>query len=196
VKSDKIGHVMRLPEEYEVFDFSSGYDPEWLSDFVKSSGWGVGGYNEKRSGMYLAPHFGNRRNVHMGIDIWAPAGEPVFAVLDGEVAYSANHAEKGNYGATVVLKHRFRSEVLYALYGHLALKSLEQSMPGKKVNAGEVVGWLGDEKENGSWPTHLHYQLSIKDPGEADMPGVVAEEERDEALKLYPDPRILLGKIY
>jgi peptidoglycan LD-endopeptidase LytH len=188
--------VISLPDDYKVLDFSAGYDPEKMSEFVKNGGRGVGGYNEKRPGMYLAPHFGNRRNVHMGIDFWAPAGEPVYAVLDGEVVYTHNHADDGNYGAAVVLKHQFRDEEFYALYGHLSLKSLEESVPGKKVKAGDIVGWLGDKTENGNWPPHLHYQLSTIDPGEADMPGVVAEEEREAALKIYPDPRVILGPVY
>ena len=188
--------VMDLPDKYEVFEFTSGYDPQKMTEFVRNGGWGVGGYNEKRVNMYLAPHFGNRRNIHMGIDIWAKPGEPVFAVLDGVIAYTANHDDDGNYGATVVLRHQYEGKSLFALYGHLALNSLNKSQPGERVKAGEIIGWLGDESENGHWPPHLHYQLCLQDPGEADMPGVVSEQERDKALKLFPDPRIILGNIY
>lgn len=188
--------VMNLPDEYEIFDFYSGYDPDWMTRFVNSGGWGVGGYNEKRGNMYLAPQYQKKRNIHMGIDIWAPAGEPVYAVLDSKVAYTANHDQDGNYGATVVLQHTFNGHELFALYGHLSLMSLEKSPPGKEVKAGDVIGWLGSEAENGNWPPHLHYQLGSRDPGEADMPGVVSESDRGKAVLLYPDPRMILGKIY
>jgi peptidoglycan LD-endopeptidase LytH len=188
--------VMDLPDEYEVFEFTSAYDPKKMAEFVEKGGWGVGGYNEKRSGMYLAPQYENRRNIHMGIDVWAKAGEPVFSVLDGEVAYTANHDQDGNYGATVVLKHTYEGKNFFALYGHLSLESLKRSQPGERVKAGDIIGWLGDESENGNWPPHLHYQLSWKDPREADMPGVVSDEEREKALEIYPDPRIILGNIY
>ncbi len=188
--------VMNLPDDYEVFDFSEGYDPDQMAQFVKSGGWGVGGYNEKRKNMYLAPQYENRRNIHMGIDIWAKAGEPVYSPLDGVVAYIANHAQEGNYGGTLVLKHKIDGVSYFALYGHLSPKSISHLRQGQKVTAGEIVGELGDESENGNWPPHLHYQISIQDPGEADMPGVVSEEEYEEALKLYPDPRILIGDIY
>lgn len=187
---------MNLPDDYTVFDFSNGYDPQKMTRFVEGGGWGVGGYNEKRGNMYLAPQYESRRNIHMGIDIWAKAGEPVFAALDGEVAYTENHDQDGNYGATIVLKHQIEGEYIFALYGHLALKSLDHSKVGKRVKAGEILGWLGDETENGNWPPHLHYQISKKDPGEADMPGVVSDDEREEAIKLYPDPRLILGDIY
>lgn len=192
----KVSPVMNLPDEFEVFDFSNGYDPEVMSRFVQSGGWGVGGYSEKRENMYLAPQYESRRNIHMGIDIWAAAGEPVFAPIAGEIAYLANHDQEGNYGGTLVLKHTLNGEIYFALYGHLSPESISHLKPGMKVEAGEKVGELGAEEENGNWPPHLHYQISIEDPGEADMPGVVSDEEHEEALKVYPDPRILLGEIY
>lgn len=192
----KVHPVMDLPEEYEIFDFSNGYDPQIMSRFVENGGWGIGGYSEKRQKMYLAPQYENRRNIHMGIDIWAAAGEPVYAPLEGEVAYIADHNQDGNYGGTLVLKHKVNGQIYYALYGHLSPDSILHLTPGQEVEEGEKVGELGDEKENGNWPPHLHYQISIKDPGEADMPGVVSDEEHEEALEIYPDPRILLGEIY
>jgi peptidoglycan LD-endopeptidase LytH len=188
--------VMDLPDKYEIFEFTSGYDPVEMAEFVNRGGWGVGGYNEKRGNMYLAPQYKSRRNIHMGIDIWAPAGEPVYAVLNGEVVYTANHAQEGNYGGTIVLRHKIEGEEIFALHGHLSVNSLERSKEGHEVKAGDIIGWLGDASENGNWPPHLHYQLSRKDPGEADMPGVVSEKERSEALKIYPDPRTVLGSIY
>jgi len=196
MKESKTHPVMNLPDNYEVFDFSEGYDPEKMAQFVKNGGWGVGGYSEKRQNMYVAPQYENRRNIHMGIDVWAAAGEPVFAPLPGEVAYLANHNQDGNYGGTLVLKHLVDGTTYFALYGHLSPASLSHLKPGQKVQAGEKVGELGNEEENGNWPPHLHYQVSIEDPGEADMPGVVSDEEHKEALKIYPDPRILLGEIY
>jgi len=196
MKKTKAHPVMNLPDDYKVFDFSEGYDPNQMAQFVKSGGWGVGGYSEKRKNMYLAPQYENRRNIHMGVDIWAKAGEPVFSPLEGVVAYVANHAQEGNYGGTLVLKHHVDSTAYFALYGHLSPGSLLDLKPGQKVDVGEKVGELGSELENGNWPPHLHYQVSIEDPGEADMPGVVSDEEHVEALKIYPDPRILIGDIY
>lgn len=196
IKKKSVYPVMKLPAEYQKFDFRQNYSPEIMTDFTRSGGWGVGGYLEKRADMYLAPQYGNRRNIHMGIDIWAREGEPVFSPLDGKIAYKAYHGEDGNYGGTIVLKHQFEGRELFALYGHLSKKSLKLNDEGVDVEAGDVIGWLGGPDENGSWPPHLHYQISIKDPGEADMPGVVAEEEVDEAAKIYPDPRIILGAVY
>ena len=170
--------------------FQDGFDPALLKD-----GWAIGGYNVKRKGMYTAPQYGNKRNVHMGIDIWAPAGEPVLAPCHGRVLYTANHNQTGNYGGTVVLIHEGDGDPIYALYGHLSLSSLDQSPPGRVVEAGSVVGWLGVPSENGNWHPHLHYQLSRVDPGEADMPGVVSDEFRDRATSIYPDPQQVIGRL-
>lgn len=183
--------VMKPPfNDVPRVNLSKGFDRSLLKE-----GWGIGGYNEKRPNMYIAPQYKNERNIHMGIDIWAPAGEPVFAPLDGIVAYTENHNEEGNYGGTIVLKHSKSGKDLYALYGHLSLRSLQQCKPGQHVKAGEIIGWLGDESENGNWLPHLHYQLSWNDPKEADMPGVVSEKERNRALLIYPDPERVIGNL-
>jgi peptidoglycan LD-endopeptidase LytH len=185
------GPVMKPPfKDIPEIDLSKGFDPSMLKD-----DWGIGGYNEFRPNMYIAPQYRNVRNIHMGIDIWAPAGEPVFSPLDGEVAYTENHNEEGNYGATIVLKHSLGGKNLYALCGHLSLKSLQLSAEGKIVRAGELIGWLGTEQENGNWIPHLHYQLSWTDPGKADMPGVVSKKHHKNALRVYPDPQEVLGPL-
>ncbi|MCC5941424.1 MAG: peptidoglycan DD-metalloendopeptidase family protein [Balneolaceae bacterium] len=188
--------VMIFPDDYEVFDFSKGYDPKQVQQFIENGKRAVGGYLERRRNMYLAPQYQNKRNIHMGIDFWAPAGEAVYAAFPGEVVYVRNNAETGNYGPTVVLKQAAGENELFALYGHLSVKSLEYSKPGKIVEPGDIVGWLGTYKENGEWPPHLHYQLSINDPEEADMPGVVSPEEAEKASSIYPDPRNFIGPIY
>lgn len=188
--------VMDLPEDVKKIDLQSGFDRESLKAFIESGGWGVGGYLETRKIMYLSPQYENRRNIHMGIDIWAVAGEPVYSVLKGEMMYKGYHKQEGNYGGTLVLKHIVEGQDLYALYGHLSKESFLNAEIGKKCTAGEEIGQLGNESENGNWPPHLHYQLSIEDPGEADMPGVVDKKNLINARETYPDPRIMLGDIY
>ena len=188
--------IMKIPDHCKVLDLTQNYDPVALQNYVDNGGWGIGGYMENRKEMYTAPHFGNRRKVHMGIDVWATAGEPVFSPLDGKLVYKQYHEDPGNYGGTIVLAMNFEGETFYALYGHLSRDSVEKAEIGKEIRAGEEIGRLGDFDENGNWPPHLHFQISVKDPGEADMPGVVAEEETESASIIYPDPRNILGPIY
>ena len=59
-----------------------------------------------------------------------------------------------------------------------------------------MICWMGDKDENGGWDPHLHFQLSLIEPETHDMPGVVSPEDREQALRDYPDPRLVLGPIY
>jgi|AntRauTorcE11897_2_1112592.scaffolds.fasta_scaffold03315_2 murein DD-endopeptidase MepM/ murein hydrolase activator NlpD len=180
------------PQEMKVLDLSDGMDEEYIRSFE----WGIGKYNEKRQGMYTASQFGGTRNIHMGIDIWTQEGRPVFSFYDGTVIYKNNNDRPGDYGPTLVLKHQLEFITYYALYGHLSEMTLQNIEEGEEVKMGQQIGTLGTENENGDWPPHLHFQLSNRDPGQADMPGVVAEEEHEEALDIYPDPRKVLGPLY
>lgn len=187
--------VMSYPEDPDhryVFDFSNGYNPE----YIRQKEWGIGKYNEKRTNMYVAPQYNNERNIHIGIDIWAKAGEPVSSFYDGVVAYKRDNNQEGNYGPTIILRYEFGDTKLFALYGHLSRASLQMVSLGEIVKKGQRIGELGEEHINGGWIPHLHFQLSIEDPGEADMPGVVSAEDREQALQIYPDPRIVLGDLY
>ncbi|NBB76760.1 MAG: hypothetical protein GVY02_05215, partial [Bacteroidetes bacterium] len=67
--------VMDLPAEYRVLELSESdsYNSGQINELIESGEWAVGGYLENRTNMYLAPQYENRRNIHMGVDIWAPA---------------------------------------------------------------------------------------------------------------------------
>jgi peptidoglycan LD-endopeptidase LytH len=184
--------VIKLPQQYTVFDFRNGYDDEEIQQVT----WGVGRYNERRRNMYTAPQYENRRFIHMGIDIWTPVHEQVYAVWDGVVEYKADLNQPGNYGPVIVLKHSFDDVHLYALHGHLTRSSIKKVEIGEQVKRGDMFARVGDFEENGNWEPHLHYQLSYRDPGKSDMPGVVSEEDLNESLNIYPDPRIVLGSLY
>ena len=66
----------------------------------------------------------------------------------------------------------------------------------QKIYSGEILAYVGNEKENGGWPPHVHFQLSLIKPEECNLPGVVSDEHHNLALKVFPDPRLVLGKIY
>jgi murein DD-endopeptidase MepM/ murein hydrolase activator NlpD len=187
--------VIHLPENYEIFDFTLGYDPFR----ALKSPFGIGRYNEKRAGMYSSEIFlssGEPRNIHVGIDIGAPVGTDIHSFADGEIFLSGYNGAEGDYGFTLITKHSFSGVDLYALYGHLSKASVANKAQGQKISAGEVIAWVGDKHENGGWNPHLHFQLSYLRPEKCDMPGVVAEKDREKALRQYPDPRLVLGNIY
>lgn len=184
--------VIDLPASYEVYDFTRGYDPKrsMLSEY------GIGRYNEERQGMYTTELFAGERNIHMGIDVAAPVGTPVRSFFEGEVYLFAYNAAPGDYGHTLITKHVLNGTEVYALYGHLSAASTRDKTVGSKVRSGDVIAWVGDKHENGGWNPHLHFQLSLTRPHVCDMPGAVAAKDREAALKIYPDPRLVLGPLY
>jgi murein DD-endopeptidase MepM/ murein hydrolase activator NlpD len=185
--------VIHLPAEYEVFDFTRGYDPFR----PMKSPYGIGRYNEKRKDVYTTGLFtAGARDIHVGIDIAAPVGTPIHAFADGEIHLQGYNGAAGDYGYTIITRHRFDGIDLYALFGHLDARSITLRSDGDAFHAGDVLAYVGDRHENGGWNPHLHFQLSYERPIKPDLPGVVSEADRERALEIYPDPRLVLGPLY
>lgn len=185
--------VIELPAHYSVFDFSHGPIPEKM---IEESVFGIGKYNEKRPDIYTSSLFSAKRNIHMGIDIFAPVNTPIHAFSDGEIFLFGYNGGDLDYGYTLVTQHSVDGAALYSLYGHLSEMSLKGKKEKQKIVRGEVIAWIGDRRENGGWFPHLHFQLSYEKPDKPDMPGVVAEDDLPGALVKYPDPRLVLGPLY
>ena len=236
--SDRFHPVVRIGKTYRVLDLSAGYNPSSISLDPPS----IGKWNERRSNMYTTTLFEGRRNIHMGLDFWVPAGTPVCSFADGEILFFRDNSRPGDYGPTIVTRHRLPRNlpvfggavhdktlqkdqkmennaysvdniasqtgqilpemdgpdfaILYALFGHLDRKSLERFKPGDPLSAGQQIGQVGEEHENGGWAPHLHLQFSIVRPDKPDMPGVVSDDAHQKALRIYPDPQLLLGRFY
>ena len=185
--------VMELGDNYEVYDFSKGYD---AFRELKST-HGVGKYDELRPGMYLGDQFTkDQRDLHIGIDLAGPAGTPVFIFYDGTIFKVGDNALPYDYGPTIITQHQLNGQTLYALHGHLSKESLEKWSPGDSCKAGTQLATLGTEEVNGGWNPHLHFQLSWIEPITHDLPGTVNAADRDAALKAFPDPRAVLGQLY
>ena len=184
--------VIHLPDRYDVRDFTTLENAQRVPTLPYS----IGRYDEDRVGMYVQALFEGQRTVHMGIDIGAPVETPVHAFWDGTLYKFGYNAASGDYGYVLVTEHVFNGVSLWALYGHLSASSVVGKVEGQIVRRGEIIGFLGDENENGGWPAHLHFQLSYERPETHDMPGVVSPQEREEALRVYPDPQCVLGVLY
>lgn len=193
--SDRFHPIVRLPTEpgaVEVFDFTRGYDPD-----RPRAVYGIGRYAEKRVGMYDAALFAEgQRDVHMGIDLGAPAGTEVHAFEDGSIFLFADNDRPGDYGPTLITRHEVDGRPLYVLLGHLSRRSLEGKRVGDRFARGDRLGWVGEKHENGGWNPHVHVQLAWDAPVVADLPGVVSSAELERAGRLYPDPRMILGPLY
>ncbi|MEW5981771.1 MAG: aminotransferase class III-fold pyridoxal phosphate-dependent enzyme [Acidobacteriota bacterium] len=160
---------------------------------------GIGRYDEARA-FYVSEIFradGNDgpewRTVHLGLDLFAKAGTPVLAPMDGVVHSLADNANRLDYGPTIILEHRTGEGLpFYTLYGHLARESLGAWRPGDVVARGCRVATIGDASVNGGWPPHLHIQV-IADLLDrlGDFPGVARPGERGVWTGLCPDPNLV-----
>ena len=160
---------------------------------------GIGWYLEKR-GVYSTDAYATadpaeRRDRHLGVDLFLPAGEPVRAPVAGVVEATANNAAALDFGPTVILRHETGDGTpFWTLYGHLSLETLDHVSPGDAVAAGEVVGWIGDAGVNGGWPPHLHFQVmaSLLGMGTG-IHGVGNDALLDAFASVFIDPTLVLG---
>lgn len=155
----------------------------------------TGRYDEPRL-LYAADFFSRpdapgveRRTIHIGLDLFAPAGTPVHAPLAGRVhAFADNHLEQ-DYGPVIILRHSAEDDPpragspatprpaqgagspahaetrtpaateFFTLYGHLSRESLAGMHVGREIARGERFATLGAEHENVGWTPHLHLQI-------------------------------------
>lgn len=158
--------------------------------------FGWGGYLEERRLYASSGHFGagrEARTLHLGIDLWAPAGTPLYAPFAATIHSLAMNGAHLDYGATIILHHPGCGSADYSLYGHLREADLTRWRPGDLVRAGECLAHIGRPDENGGWAPHLHLQL-IRDMGgrQGDFPGVALPRERAIWAETCPDPYSLI----
>ncbi|RNL49591.1 peptidoglycan DD-metalloendopeptidase family protein [Pedobacter jejuensis] len=158
--------------------------------------YGIGGYDEHRTIYSRSSHFNTveePRRLHLGVDIWAPVGTPIYNFYDAVVHSFANNNNFGDYGATIILSYEIDGLKFNVLYGHLSLASLDDLYEGKFIAAGKKIAELGAKEENGYWPPHLHFQVINDIEGfNGDYPGVCKFSERTKYLANCPDPNLIL----
>ncbi|MGR3717046.1 MAG: phosphotransferase, partial [Thermohalobaculum sp.] len=137
----------------------------------------------------------DRRTVHLGIDIFAPAGRRVLAPLAGTVEAVADRAERLDYGGVVILRHEAEAgDAFFTLYGHLNPDVVQRLTPGQGIAAGEAFATLGEPHQNGGWAPHLHFQLALTTSGFGhDWPGVADPDEAGLWTAICPNPAALLN---
>ncbi len=160
----------------------------------------LGHYDEIRP-LYTSDGFtstGNQgpqwRSVHIGLDVFMPAGTPVFAPLEGKIHSFANNLGDRDYGPTIILEHAVGPELtFYTLYGHLDEASIHGLEIGQPVTQGQLLCRMGPMPVNGNWSPHLHFQVILDMlGGEGDFPGVAFPHQRALWTSISPDPWLLL----
>ena len=160
---------------------------------------GIGRYAEPRllylSDNYAKPEgdFPERRTIHLGLDLFLPAGNPISAPLEGRVHSFRNNAIDLDYGPTIILEHSSKGITFFSLYGHLSAESLDDLQVGNLIKKGQEFCTIGDYPINGNWPPHLHFQL-ITDllNMEGTFPGVAFPSQKNTWLSLSPSPLLML----
>ena len=108
------------------------------------------------SGYTLGQGFGTRGGAHMGVDMLAPAGTPIFAAAAGVVKVSQESF--GGYGVAVTIDHVINGQRVGTLYGHMIYGS-RQVVAGQTVQAGQIIGLVGSTGR--STANHLHFETYI-----------------------------------
>ncbi|PBC03495.1 M23 family metallopeptidase [Mesorhizobium sp. WSM3860] len=88
--------------------------------------------------------------IHKGVDWAAPVGTPIMAAFDGEITFQG---DGGSYGNLVKITHANGRETRYA---HMQKFAIAIGV-GTKVNAGDVIGYIGTTGL--STGPHLHFEL-------------------------------------
>lgn len=172
----------------------------YIWNYIKTNNAKVafGGYLEKRGIYNRSSHFNQQnseteRNIHLGVDLWIEAESPIYSPLDAEIHSFKNNSNYGDYGPTLILKHKIASIEFYSLYGHLSLASINDKAIGQTIKRGEQIATLGTVEVNGDYAPHLHFQI-IKDlqTYKGDYPGVSNIKELDFYKVNCPNPKVLL----
>lgn len=115
--------------------------PEHLAMPVK------GAVTSKMVDTWGAPRSGGRR--HHGIDIFAPRGTPVISSTNGVVVRKGCNRLGGNF-VTIMGPGSY-----YHYYAHLQQPT--QLRLWARVEAGSIVGFVGNTGNARTTPPHLHY---------------------------------------
>jgi 4-aminobutyrate aminotransferase-like enzyme/Ser/Thr protein kinase RdoA (MazF antagonist) len=172
-----------------------------IAAYIAETGasFAVGGYLEARalysSAAFEGPMAGDeRRTIHLGVDVFGPAGSSVRAPLPGVIHAWADNRGPLDYGPVILLKHLTAAgDEFFTLYGHLSRESLTDLQEGKPIAAGDAFATIGTHDVNGGWVPHLHFQI-ITDLMElgCHFQGVSRPGEVHIRRVFSPDPNLIL----
>ena len=136
---------------------------------------------------------GPRPNVlggwHHGEDIFAPAHAPLLAVADGTL-HTIGFNKIGGY--RLWLRDTAGNEFYYA---HLSAYS-PLAVEGRRVEAGDVIGFVGDTGDADGGAPHLHFEIHPAAMAGLGYDGVVAPYPILLAWRRADDISFAAGRIY
>ncbi|OBZ23854.1 hypothetical protein BS643_06750 [Pseudomonas protegens] len=175
---------------------------KWWNDFAAEHQvpLGIGPWGEERT-IYTDAAFesrfiaGQRRIIHLGVDLIMPAGTPLYTPLAGVVRSVEVEREPLGYGGLIMLEHSPEGcPPFLTLWGHMAHEALTRLKPGDRLEAGALVGHMGADTENGGWLPHVHFQMSTDTQLQAsEFIGVGERAYLEVWADLFPDASTLAG---
>lgn len=175
---------------------------QWWDDFCSQNNveLGIGSWGEKRT-VYTDRAFesrfidGQRRIHHLGVDLFMPAGTPLYTPLPATVISVEIEHEPLGYGGLVKLEHSPEGcPPFVTLWGHMAHEALERLASGQTLKAGDLVGHMGGIHENGGWTPHLHFGMTTDvNLTATEILGVGEAAYLDVWADLFPDVAELAG---
>ncbi len=120
----------------------------------------VSGVSSSAVRSYFRDPRDNNTREHHGIDIFAPRNTPVLAASDGFVSFVGTNRLGGN---VVWIWDPERGQSHY--YAHLEKQSVS---PGQRVEAGDLVGYVGNTGNARTTPPHLHFGIYSRGEGPID----------------------------
>jgi 4-aminobutyrate aminotransferase-like enzyme/Ser/Thr protein kinase RdoA (MazF antagonist) len=179
---DAAGRELRLVDlgvSAERYAFGEWQTPEGVAA-AAAAGPGqlaVGRYGEARLHRGGAPGRGEPATVHLGVDVFAAAGEPVRCPIDSQVVDTGPDS--------ITLQAALPGQAPF----RLVLEGVTPAQLGPDLAAGSVLGAVSPSPQRPL--PHLHLQLALEQV--EPLPGWAAPSLRDAWMGLCPDPSALIG---
>ena len=135
--------------ETEHVNFSK-YNPFGSSDAFELELDGLA-YTYPIAGKFSSGYGARGRSTHSGVDLVAPASEPIYAVFDGTVRLSKPYS---GYGNVIVLRHANGLETVYA---H---NSKNLVRVGQEVKSGDKIALCG--RTGRATTDHCHFEVRVQ----------------------------------
>jgi septal ring factor EnvC (AmiA/AmiB activator) len=136
----------RLARAQSVLDGELGVTEGSSGVIIGSGDWACPAPGSAFGDSFGAPRSGGRS--HQGVDMMAPRGSPLVAVVGGSISQSTS-----NLGGNQVWLHGSDGNTYF--YAHL-----DSYVGGSRsVALGELIGRVGDTGNARGGPTHLHFEI-------------------------------------
>lgn len=158
---------------------------EYITQYIAEEGatWALSDCREERKTLYNIP----QPLVHVGVDIIAPAGTPLYSPFDAKMVMLDYDDRNLGYGWYCLLETVQDGNKFYLLFGHLSGKNLAEL--GTKIKAGEQFAQIGSFFENGRWFHHTHFQVLTQKAYDKQIVGAfIDKSDLDIVDNFFPSP--------